>query len=104
MTDVWMPVVELTSSDPFELAEKYKNDFDDNHRVVIDELENVVYIERQFNDGDGGFVEIGTEANPGEDYAEPIIEAVKALDRDDVRLVFDFNRELMVLETWVEPS
>lgn len=110
MPDVWHPVIQLNGTakhneDPLEGAEEFREAVGDNQRVVAVETGDCeVYVERCFGDGSGGWVEIGTEANPNEDYAETMIDMVEGWEREDVRLVFDYTNEKFILEQWVEPE
>jgi len=112
MPDVWQPVIELTGTadhpdDSIEAAEEFKAEVGDNQRVVIVETNdkaNQAYVERKFSDGGGGYVQIGKERNPDEDYQEIMIDMVDSWQRGDVRLVYDYTNCAYCLEQWVEPD
>lgn len=108
--DVWHPVIELHRTaaveDAYEAAEEYGDAMGELDRIAHVEAgdgAHQVVIERRF-EGGGGWVEIGDESNPGENYTEAMIDVVDSMSVDDVRLVFDYTEDEFALEAWVEPE
>lgn len=99
---VWLPLFELTGTDPFMDAEELKDELDDELRVVHDEQENEVLIERRVEDG-GGWSEYAKEnwPDPDGEYGEIISNTGGMVEqRTDLRSVFVFCDDEHRIEEW----
>jgi len=107
----WHPTVELERTaqhdDAFEAAEDLSDEFEEggDYRVVVveysDTEEYTTYIEERFESG-SGWVSIGTEAQPDEDYIETIIDMFKAWGPESYRLIYDYTNGVARMEEWHE--
>jgi len=107
----WHPTMELhrtaKADDAIEAANDLGAEFEesDDYRVVIveysDTEEYTAYIEERFQQG-SGWVSIGVEAQPDEDYIETVVDMFKEWSPENYRLVYDYTARIARIEEWHE--